>query len=80
MWVFFILEPVRLLGACKPGSRARMDSRTGLITGQHLANSGEAQFKKYPVQGVFFFALKITLPSAIPLGNSDSLCKLGKKD
>ena len=29
MWVFFILEPVRLLGACKPGSRARMDSRTG---------------------------------------------------
>ena len=30
MLVFFILEPVRLLGACKPGSRARMDSRTGL--------------------------------------------------
>ena len=24
-----ILEPARLLGACKPGSRARMDSRTG---------------------------------------------------
>ena len=29
MWVFFILEPARLLGACKPGSRARTDSRTG---------------------------------------------------
>ena len=29
MWVFLILEPARLLGACKPGSRARMDSRTG---------------------------------------------------
>ena len=29
MWVFFILEPVRLIGACKPGSRARIDSRTG---------------------------------------------------
>ena len=28
MWVFFILEPTRLLGACKPGLRARMDSRT----------------------------------------------------
>ena len=25
----FILEPARLLGACKLGSRARMDSRTG---------------------------------------------------
>ena len=24
-----ILEPARLLGACKPGSQARMDSRTG---------------------------------------------------
>ena len=24
--VFFVLEPARLLGACKPGSRARMDS------------------------------------------------------
>ena len=29
MCVFFILEPARLLGACKLGSRARMDSRTG---------------------------------------------------
>ena len=29
MWVFLIWEPVRLLGACKPGSWARMDSRTG---------------------------------------------------
>ena len=29
MWVFLILEPARLLGACKPGSQARMDSRTG---------------------------------------------------
>ena len=29
MWVFFILEPTRLLEACKPGLRARMDSRTG---------------------------------------------------
>jgi len=29
-WVFLILEPARLLGACKPGSRARMDSRAGL--------------------------------------------------
>ena len=28
MCVFFILEPARLLGACKLGSRARMDSRT----------------------------------------------------
>ena len=25
-WVFLILEPARLLGACKLGSRARMDS------------------------------------------------------
>ena len=31
MWVFFfILEPVRLLGACMPGSQARTDSRTGV--------------------------------------------------
>ena len=30
-WVFLILEPARLLGACKPGSRARMDSRTGQV-------------------------------------------------
>ena len=29
MWLFLIWEPVRLLGACKPGSWARMDSRTG---------------------------------------------------
>ena len=29
MLVYFILEPARLLGAYKPGSRARMDSRTG---------------------------------------------------
>ena len=29
MWVLLTLKPVRLLGACKPGSRARMDSRTG---------------------------------------------------
>ena len=29
MWVFFVLEPARLLKACKPGSRARMDSATG---------------------------------------------------
>ena len=29
MWVFFILEPARLLGACKPGSPACMDSRSG---------------------------------------------------
>ena len=28
-WVSLILEPVKLFGACKPGSRARMDSRTG---------------------------------------------------
>ena len=32
MWVIFILKPARLLGACKPGSRARMDSRTGVHT------------------------------------------------
>ena len=25
------MEPARLLGACKPGSRARMDSRTGVV-------------------------------------------------
>ena len=31
MCVFFILEPARLLGACKLGSRARMDSRTGAV-------------------------------------------------
>ena len=30
-WVILILEPARLLGACKPGSRARMDSRTGAV-------------------------------------------------
>ena len=29
MWVFFILEPTRLLRALKPGLRAHMDSRTG---------------------------------------------------
>ena len=27
MWVFLILEPARLLGACKLGLWARMDSR-----------------------------------------------------
>ena len=27
-----ILEPARLLGACKPGSRDHMDSRTGCWT------------------------------------------------
>ena len=32
MWMFLILEPAKLLGACKPGSRARMDSRTGHAT------------------------------------------------
>ena len=31
-WVFFILEPVRLLGTCKPGSRACMDSTTGIAS------------------------------------------------
>ena len=31
MWVFYILEPARLLRACKLGSRVRMDSRTGLM-------------------------------------------------
>ena len=35
MWVLLILEPVRLLGACKPGSRARMDSRTGVNWNPH---------------------------------------------
>ena len=30
MWVFFILEPARLLGACKPGLRACRDSTTGV--------------------------------------------------
>ena len=29
--MFLILEPARLLGACKPGSRARMVSRTGHV-------------------------------------------------
>ena len=29
MWMFLILELAKLLGACKPGSRAHMDSRTG---------------------------------------------------
>ena len=37
MWVFFILEPVRLLGACKPGSRARMDSTNGIASYFHLS-------------------------------------------
>ena len=32
MRVFLILEPARLLGVCKPGSQARMDSRTGSAT------------------------------------------------
>ena len=37
MGVFFILEPVRLLGACKPGSRACMDSRTRpMMSGLHI--------------------------------------------
>ena len=27
-WVFFILEPGMLLGACKPDSQAHIDSRT----------------------------------------------------
>ena len=31
MGVFFILEPVRLLGACKPGLRAFLDSTTVII-------------------------------------------------
>ena len=31
MLVYFILEPARLLRAYKPGSRARMDSRTGMM-------------------------------------------------
>ena len=29
-WVFLILETARLLGACKPGSRARMDEQPDL--------------------------------------------------
>ena len=37
MWVLLILEPVRLLGACKPGSWARMDSRTGPPLKQEIA-------------------------------------------
>ena len=44
MWVFLILEPARLLGACKPGSRARMDSRTGHILSrkvQHFQPSSQ---------------------------------------
>ena len=32
MCVFFILEPARLLGACKLGSRARMDSTTDAMS------------------------------------------------
>ena len=38
MWVFLILEPARLLGACKPGSRARMDSRTGATLARLLGS------------------------------------------
>ena len=34
MWTFFVLEPARLLKACKPGSRARMDSSTGRDMGR----------------------------------------------
>ena len=29
MGIFFILEPARLLGACKPGLQACMDSTIG---------------------------------------------------
>ena len=31
-WVFLILDPAKLLGACKPGSRARVDCRAGVTT------------------------------------------------
>ena len=44
MWVFFILEPVRLLRACKPGSRARMDSRTGGVGWVHPTYADPKRF------------------------------------
>ena len=34
MWAFFVLEPARLLGACKPGLQACMDSTTGSLKGE----------------------------------------------
>ena len=36
MCVFLILEPARLLGACKPGSQVRMDSRTGGLSDKYF--------------------------------------------
>ena len=36
MWVIFVLEPAGLLGACKPGSQARMDSTTGGLAFSHF--------------------------------------------
>ena len=46
---FFILEPTRLLRARKPGSRARMDSRTGSHSFSILCSSakGVAQMSNY---------------------------------
>ena len=40
MWMFLILEPAKLLGACKPGSRSRMDSRTGQFYFYIYSNKG----------------------------------------
>ena len=55
MWVFFILEPTRLLRARKPGSGswARMDSRTGSHSFSILRSSakGVAQMSKHLKSG-----------------------------
>ena len=39
--LIFILEPARLLGACKPGSRARMDPRAGQLELVGFTNNGQ---------------------------------------
>ena len=38
----FVLEPARLLGACKPGLRACMDSTTGQLVGMAIRASDGA--------------------------------------
>ena len=40
IWAYFVLEPARLLGACKPGLRPRMDSTTGARTVWSLGDNG----------------------------------------
>ena len=66
MWVIFVLEPAGLLGACKPGSQAHMDSRTGSSVDDFSNYSGAQPDTLHPNELRILDDGKVQVPSYPP--------------